>query len=75
MNLYIDWIPRVDLMNKTVGNVFGFLFGLKCSYTTRHTSITMQIKVQLTPNFNLLPVHSRLLVHYVCTNFRTEYFI
>ena len=36
---------------------------------------TVSLIGQLTPKFNLLPIHSELLVHYVCTNFRNEYII
>ena len=34
-----------------------------------------KFKGLLTPQFELLHMHSRQLVHYVCNNFRTDYFI
>ena len=37
--------------------------------------IIIIIKGQMTLNFNLIPIQSRLQVHCAYTNFRTEYFI
>ena len=65
----------VDFDSAAVSPLLADVSPIGDSGTGRLIDTTLEIKGQIAPNFNWLPINSTLPVRYVCSTFITEYFI